>query len=645
MNTSIKRMSLAALTAAALTACGGGGGSVAGSGQVELNVTPDGTVTLSAGNTLRLSSSAKAFFSALKSHGWTVRQVSGVPSEGLVTVSDATCKNATVTPGYQSSGSTPGRNGTSDCPVVLTADLSTPASEWEISSTATSGSGSASDRFVLKITPSAQANSGFTLAVPNLPLTAITEELVTVSASTSVNDGVRPDKPATYQWSLLSGPAATLAGANTSTVAFVPKEAGDYVLGVKTTVVINGKTETREGAVVVLVKAKTAPVQLSVNAGALQAAKVGEAATLSGTVSGSTNATVRWTQVSGPQTVAVFNDEQLQAQFTPTKSGDYVFELTATHPGTPAVTKSARTKVSAYEPVTGTPFFAVSAGDAQVGAVNQIVSLTATVKAGEPAPGNLLYQWTQVSGPTVSLAGPTGLAASFVPKTTGTYEFEFKATTAQAPVVSNTDRTVVHVLADAPKPFGVDAGSIQVAPTGVSVKLQGSLQGSDTSNVNVRWVQTGGPGVTLFGQNTLQAEFLPTQAGEYQFELRGYRADNETDARSDTTMVAVYSTYDSPVTPVFAVSAGDAQVVGPDAPVVLTGEVAQGTPAPDNMTYQWSQISGPAVTLSNDKTIRASFIAPEPNLYTFLLTVSAGGVTKTAVTSVQVLAVPPVTTP
>lgn len=644
----MKRISLAALTAVALAglaACGGGAGDIKGSGQVELNVTPDGTVTLSAGNTLRAASSAKAFFSAMKTHGWTVRQIGGVPADGLVTLSDATCKNALATPGYPSSGSTPGRNGTSDCPVVVAADLSTPASEWEVVSTATSDSGSASDRFVLKITPSLLANSGFTLNVPNLPVAAVAEDLVTVSATTSVNEGVRMDKPVTYEWRQISGPDATLAGRNTATVAFVPKVAGDYVLGLKVTTVINGKTETREGAVVVLAKAKTAPVQLSVNAGALQATKVGEAATLSGTVSGSTNATVRWTQVSGPQTVAVFNDEQLQAQFTPTTAGDYVFELTATHPGTPAVTKSARTKVSAYVPAVNTPFFAVSAGDATVGAVNQVVSLTATVKAGDPAPGNLLYQWTQVSGPSVSVAGATSLAASFVPKSTGTYEFEFKATTAQAPVVSNTDRTVVHVLADAPKPFGVDAGSIQVAPTGVSVKLQGSLQGGDTSNVNVRWVQTGGPGVTLFGQNTLQAEFLPTQAGEYQFELRGSRADNEADTRSDTTLVAVYSTYDSPVAPVFAVSAGDAQVVGPAAPVVLTGEVVQGTPAADNVTYQWSQMSGPAVTLSNDNTIRASFIAPEPNLYTFMLAVTAGGVTKTAVTSVQVLAVEPATTP
>lgn len=643
MQKSFARFSFVALAAAALTACGGGdgGGGTPSEGFVELGMSPSGNASVTAGGSLQLSSSAKAYFSAVDSHTWVVRPLASGVDPKLVTVSDPTCASATKTPGQPSSGGNPGINGASSCNVVLRVDPATPASDWEVATTAATAKGSASSSITVKVLPAPpQAQSGFNLSVPALPISAVADTLVSVRANASVKEGTQLEKPISYEWTQVSGPEAALAGRNIDTVTFKPKEAGDYVLGVKATVVVNGKTEVREGAVVVLVTAKTAPVTLDVNAGALQVAKVGDITTLSGVVTGSPKATVKWTQVGGPTDVALFNSESLKPQFTPTAVGDYVFEMQATHTGDVTVTKTARTKVSAYEPQVETPFFAVSAGDAQVAQRDKAVTMTATVEAGDPAPGNLTYAWKQTAGPTIALASPNALTASFVPTADGLYEFSFTATTAGAPLVSKTDTTLVHVLPATAQSFGLSVGNIQVAPVNEVVKLAATVSGANPADIQTRWVQTSGPGVQIFGQNSPNAEFRPNQAGEYQFEVSAWRAGFESAKKTETTSVTVYSTYDSPIQPVFAVSAGDAQIVGPNTPVVLQGEVLHGSPKAAVVEYNWVQLGGPNVDLSNPNTLRASFVPPYPELYTFLLTVTGGGVIKSSVTSVQVLAVP-----
>jgi len=625
-----------ALALATLSACGGSSDPLPASGQVAVTATPDGTVTLVAGNTLNVQSSAKAFFSALPEHRWEARQLNGAPAAGMVTFSDPDCRGAVAVPGFAATASVPGRNATSECASVLRVALETPASEWEITSSARTSNGSASDRFVLKVTPSAQANSGFTLAVPVLPLSAQINETVRIPASVTFNEGIVTDEPVVYEWVQRNGPAVAMAARNTATMAFVPREGGDYVFEVKASAKVRGKSETREGAVVVLVD--NAVVNLGVTAGALQAVEVNKPATLRGAVSGSNNYSVRWSRVSGPAEVTIFNGDTLTAQFTPTEAGDYVFEMQAVHLGKPAVAKTAQTRVSAYVPDPAVPFFVVNAGAAQVAERNKPVQLSATVQAGVPAPSNLSYSWVQVSGPSVSLSGSASLQASFVPVQVGTYEFEFKATTANTPAVAKSDRTSVQVMGSPEPNFVISAGGIQTAQASIAVPLTGTLSGVGLNAVNVSWSQVSGPAVSLFNASTLQAQFLPTLAGDYEFELRAVSKTDATNVRTAKTLVAVSATSDVPV---FAISAGDAQVVEIATAVALQSTVVQGAVKSTDIAYQWTQLSGPAVTLANAQAERASFVGAEPGLYTFQLAVTVGAVTKTTVTSVQVLAVAP----
>ena len=85
---------------------------------------------------------------------------------------------------------------------------------------------------------------------------------------------------------------------------------------------------------------------------------------------------------------------------------------------------------------------------------------------------------------------------------------------------------------------------------------------------------------------------------------------------------------------------------GPDQIGVPAGTItldASGSYDPDGqpLTYQWSQITGPAVALAGMNTAQATFTAAEGQTYAFRLTVrDAGGLIATARTNVSTLAAP-----
>lgn len=629
--------------AALLSACGGGGsGTISGTGEVSNSVSPGGTVAIVAGNRVNVASSAKVYFGSVTSHKWSVTQVSGPAAPEAPTVADANCAGATIAPGNPSEGSNPGRNGTSNCSTSVVVPMDTPTSEWVVENVARSATGSAAGKFTLKVTANTLADSGFNLNITSLPQMFQTDKTASLNAAYVINEGAQLDKPVSYEWSQVSGTPVPLAGSQTATVSFIPRQAGDYVFKVKATAVIAGKSVVREGAIVAVAEVPQAARSYNVSAGNLQAAEINATVTLAGAVSGDVPAaelSYKWTQVSGP-VVALFGDTSLAPQFTGRTNGDYVFELAVTRSGTTPVVKTSRTMVSVYTPQTAQPFFTVSAGDAQVAAPNATVALRAQVVAGTPAPTNLTYSWVQKSGPTVAISSANSQNASFVPTQAGTYEFTFKAVSGAQ---EKTDTAVVVVTAPTSGYFSVNAGPLQASPVSVAVTLNGSVGGSVPAQELVyNWVQVGGPGVTLFRANSLTPEFLPTAAGEYSFELRVNRANDATNVQTSRTMVAVYSPYGSPSEPFFAVSAGDVQIVGPSPLTVkLNGTIVTGTPAPSNVVYKWTQLTGAPASLANDATLQASFIAPAVGLYTFELSATAGGVTKKAVTAVQVLAVAP----
>ncbi|UZR30222.1 PKD domain-containing protein [Methylococcus mesophilus] len=84
-------------------------------------------------------------------------------------------------------------------------------------------------------------------------------------------------------------------------------------------------------------------------------------------------------------------------------------------------------------------------------------------------------------------------------------------------------------------------------------------------------------------------------------------------------------------------NAGTDRTAGVNAPVTLDGS-ASSDPENDQLTYTWTQISGPPVTLAGAKGSIATFTPTEPGVYVFKLTVSDGQASAEAQVSITVQA-------
>lgn len=159
--------------------------------------------------------------------------------------------------------------------------------------------------------------------------------------------------------------------------------------------------------------------------------------------------------------------------------------------------------------------------------------------------------------------------------------------------------------------------------------------------VHYEWEQLSGPSVALTGANTRTVTFAPTTPGEYEFKVTAETTINGIlDRESRTTVVIVRD----PVLDRFVLSAGEAQVVHPESPVFLNGLLVGNEQLfLPSVQFEWRQISGPSVFLSNANSMTASFIPAAAGNFVFELTATTTqyGETFVTVAQTQVLVVEP----
>jgi hypothetical protein len=163
-----------------------------------------------------------------------------------------------------------------------------------------------------------------------------------------------------------------------------------------------------------------------------------------------------------------------------------------------------------------------------------------------------------------------------------------------------------------------DIQDITVA-AGTAVTLTGVARDADGDTLTYAWSKLSGPTITPTGADTPTLRFTAPASGPLLLRLvvtdgRGGKAQD------DVKVLIAQPGNQAPV----AVAGAD-QIVDGGINVTLDGSGssdADGSIA----AYQWEQIGGASVgTLSNAGTVRASFIAPNPQsdtLYTFRLTVT-----------------------
>jgi hypothetical protein len=138
-----------------------------------------------------------------------------------------------------------------------------------------------------------------------------------------------------------------------------------------------------------------------------------------------------------------------------------------------------------------------------------------------------------------------------------------------------------------------------VAPAGAVAGQKVTLDGTGSTGAidTYSWTQTGGPAVILTGAATPTASFVATQAGTYTFRLA----------------VSGPGGAGTPVTATVTITGAAPAVAnaGPDQTVIRGRTVAlDGSASTGAETYEWRQVSGPAVTLTGATGPKPTFTYP-----------------------------------
>ena len=487
------------------------------------------------------------------------------------------------------------------------------------------------------------ANAG-----PNQSVT--TGATVQLDGSGSVDPGGKPS----YQWTQTGGYTVALSSATAVKPTFIAPTAGTYTFQL---VVSDGSVSSQPSTVTITVTApsnnlapsatvtassqNTSTGQLAVKAvdGVVDGYPgdyTREWATVGGGVGSWLN--LGWASAQTIQTVVLYDRPNLNDQIT---AATLTFS-NGSSVSVPALNNNgSATTVNLSSPVTTTSLLmtvnSVKATTQNIGLAeiqvfppqtsgqtptanagpNQSVTTGATVQldgSGSVDPGgNPSYQWTQTSGPAVTLSSATAVKPTFTaPASAGTLTFQL--------VVSDgslrSQPSTVTITVSGTAPPTANAGPNQSVTTGATVQLDGSGSVDPGGNPSYQWTQTSGPAVTLSSATAVKPTFTaPASAGTLTFQL--VVSDGSLRSQPSTVTITVSGT--APPT----ANAGPNQSVTTGATVQLDGS---GSVDPGgNPSYQWTQTSGPAVTLSSATAVKPTFTAPaSAGTLTFQLVVSDG---------------------
>jgi len=414
---------------------------------------------------------------------------------------------------------------------------------------------------------------------------------------------------ASVQWSLKSGPAATLSGSGTLTLSVTNMIAGIYTF---TLLATDNLASQASDDVIVTVLPNSVNQPPIVNAGTNKYLTLPDnTIILSGTASDpdGTIASVAWTQVSGDvpgMSGQNTNDLSLSAL----TEGIYMFRFTATD------NKSATASAEVTLTVTATNIAPlVNAGEDKTLILPQnTIQITAT--ASDLDGTIATYQWTQLSGPinpTLNGTGTITLTASdLVP---GTYEFLISVTDNDA--ATSSDKVAVNVIDATTNQLPVvSAGPDETIylPTN-SVVLNGKATDPDGSITDILWTQTSGSALTSNETtNTLTA--VSMAEGTYVFRITA--TDDAGGTAYDEVQVIVMPAASNQ--PPIANAGGSKVIQLPTNSVALAGS---GNDSDGSITsYAWEKLSGAAATITSATTAQTLITGLTEGLYTFRLTVT-----------------------
>jgi len=259
--------------------------------------------------------------------------------------------------------------------------------------------------------------------------------------------------------------------------------------------------------------------------------------------------------------------------------------------------------------------------------------------SSDPDDGIDTYQWLQTAGPEVTLSDPTAPQPAFTSPDVGPdgASLIFKLIVSDIGGLARTDTCTVTVTW-MNQPPTADAGPDQTVDEGETVILDAANSSDPDDGIDTYlWTQTEGPEVVLSDPAAPNPEFPSPDVGpdgaSLEFELMVTDTGGLT--HTDTCTINVSWMNLAPTA-----DAGSDQTV--DEGKTVTLDAANSFDPDDGIdSYLWTQISGPAVTLSDPAAPGPSFVSPDVNpdgvSLEFQLTVTDnGGLTHTDACTVHV---------
>ena len=330
-----------------------------------------------------------------------------------------------------------------------------------------------------------------------------------------------------------------------------------------------------------------------------------------------------WEQTGG-LSVTLSDSSAVQPTFTAPdvgSSGESLsFQLTVTDSGGRQSTATCIVNVSWINlPPTA------NAGPDQT--VNEGVTVTLDGSNSSDPDGNISsYQWTQISGSSVTLSSSTAAQPTFTVPNVGPSgeSLTFQLTVTDSGGLQSTDTSIVNV-SWVNLPPTADAGPDQTVIAGDTVILDGfNSTDPDDGIASYLWTQTGGTPVTLSNTAAVQPTFTAPDVGPSGASLTFQLTVTDSGGlQSTASCIVTVSSVNLPPT----ADAGPDQAANEGYTVTLDG--SNSTDPDDGIgSYLWEQTGGPAVTLSDSSAAQPTFTAPVVGsggaAMTFMLTVTDG---------------------
>jgi gliding motility-associated-like protein len=473
-----------------------------------------------------------------------------------------------------------------------------------------------------------------TVTVNNAPVNvppvanAGSDESITlpINSINLVGSGTDGDGTVTgYNWAKLSGPSATNpSDQNLASVTYTDLLAGTYVFRLTVT---DNQTATHTDDITIVVQPEVVNQSPVADAGTNVVMTLPtNSATLtgSGTDIDGTVATYAWVNLSAlPATISGQATSTLEiSDLVP---GIYTFQLTIKDDKGATDTDEVTVSVNAAN----VPPTANAGSDITITSPADATMINGT---GNDTDGTIAsYSWAQVTAlpSTATLAGENTNTLSVSALVVGTYTFRLTVTDDDGDIGTDDVKVIVNAPANQSPTANAGSDKIITLPTN-NANFTGSGIDPDGTIASYSWVQIGAPVAIL--TNNLSPTLSVEVPGDGIYTFRLTVTDNGGAEDFDDVILTVNTAANQAPT----ANAGTNQSITlPVNALTLTGS---GSDPDGSITYLWSLVSGPTVTLTNETSPSVSLSDMIEGNYTFQLTVTDDGLlTATDQVSVTVL--------